>query len=423
MPNTAGNLRGTARLGAMGVMAVIAVALAGVLAGFMLSLASASRQFEHAVLAEQQAAAVTAMARQADHLDAAVLVPPIAEYRALIAREAAFLPDRSLRAQRAEIARADHLAALVAQPAERGQVVALLGAIAAGEQVEVAEARAELAHSRRVTVAMAGLLVAVALAAAGLGGWQLLRSNRDLAAQVATRTADLVAVDRSRRLFFAKASHELRTPVTALRTVAEVALAGGGDGRAALGDVVAQAQFLGRRIEDMLALASAEEGRPVLTLAPCDLRDVVAAAQAAAQAYARSIEVVLVVAMPAAPVPICGDARWLKQALLAVIDNGLKFSDPDGALALALEITAGEAVVTIADDGPGILPTELPRVFDAYYQAEAGRVRGGTGLGLALARWVVEQHGGRICAENGAAGGARIVLTLPVVGRLLVGPA
>ena len=125
----------------------------------------------------------------------------------------------------------------------------------------------------------------------------------------------------------------------------------------------------------------------------------------------------MVATIPAAPVLVQADARWLEQALLAVIDNGLKFSDPDGVLALALAVTADEAVVTIADDGPGILPTELPRVFDAYYQAEAGRARGGTGLGLALARWVAEQHGGRIYAENGAAGSARIVLTLPVERR------
>ena len=109
------------------------------------------------------------------------------------------------------------------------------------------------------------------------------------------------------------------------------------------------------------------------------------------------------------------DARWLGQALLAVVDNGLKFSDPGGRLGLSLAMAGGRAILAVADDGPGIVPAELPRIFDAYYQAEAGRGRGGTGLGLALARWVAEQHGGWIRAENRPDGGCRVVLGLELM--------
>jgi len=404
--------------GSLAALLVIALALAGVLAGFVVSLRAASRAFEHAVIAEQQAAAVTAIARQAGH-DGAALAEWVADYRDLVRRESAVLPQGSA-VPREEMARADAVATLARDPGARGQLAALLGEMARGERAEVAQARAEMGATRRRMLVLGGLLAGVALAAAGLGGWSLWRANRDLAGQVAARTEDLLAVDRSRRLFFAKASHELRTPVTALRSVAEVALASmgaacGGDARAVLGDVVAQAQFLGHRIDEMLALASAEEGRPVLALVPCDLRAVMAGVAAAAGAYARSVEVEIVCEQPDSAVMVMADARWLGQAVLAVVDNGLKFSDPGGRLRMELQVAGGEAVMGVTDAGPGILPKELPRIFDAYYQAEAGRERGGTGLGLALARWVAEQHGGWVRAENLAGGGCRVVLGLEVM--------
>ena len=379
------------------------------LAAFALSLASASRQFEHALIAQRQAALVEGLARDIDTMPRATLRQSLSAYRGLVNEERRYLPGGA--ANPAEVQRADALARMAEATADRAPLAALVRQIANAEANEVDEARDALDSTRRDTMVLGCALAAAALAATGIGAWQLHRANRDLAAEVAARTAELRGVDQSRRLFFAKVSHELRTPVTAIRAIAEVAEPQAAAG--ALADIVAQAGFLGHRIEEMLALAKAAEGRPSLSLMPVDLRGVMADAAAQAAPFARSVEVEIGQSAPAEPVLVLADARWLAQAMVAVLDNALKFSDPGASVDLALS-AAQTAVLRIADSGPGVLPRELPRLFDAYYQAEAGRMRGGSGLGLALARWVVESHGGTIHAENREDGGCCMVIELPL---------
>jgi len=378
---------------------VMAAALAGLMAGFVLSLRHGARQFEIALLAQQQAGLIASLADQPP----AQFPPRLAEYRALVAQESAL----GSPAHGDELARIEQLARA---PGDK----VLLATMLADERAEVTAARAALDHSRNRMVLLGGLLTLLALASAGAGLWRLVWANRALEREVAARTAQLQAVDRSRRLFFAKASHELRTPVTAMRSLAEVALAGGQQPHAVLNDVVAQAQFLSHRIDEMLSLASAQEGKPVLVLNSCDLRDIVAGALSAATPFARLVDVGLAYDRPADPVPVRADGRWLGQALLAIIDNGLKLSDPGAAVGITLARDGPRAILAIADHGPGMGEADLPLIFEAYYQSDEGRHRGGTGLGLALARWVAEQHGGTIRAENRPQGGARIVLTLPL---------
>lgn len=281
-------------------------------------------------------------------------------------------------------------------------------ALQAEQLAEAAAAAAEGARLRADQSSLAvkfnaGLLGAVVILCVFAGGWLFLRRSRHLERLLSQRAVELEEVDSSRRLFFATASHELRTPVTAIRGEAEVALADAEDldtVRQALRHITAHAKFLNHRIEEMIGIARTSDGKLHLHKGRLDLRDVVAGALQDARTFANSVEVALDLTMPDTPVPVVGDAVWLKRAVLAVIENALKFSPMEGRVSIALTEREGLAEVTITDQGPGVMPEELPLVFDAYYQTDAGKARGGSGLGLAMTRWVAEQHGGRAGARN-----------------------
>lgn len=337
------------------------------------------------------------------------------------------------------------------------EVRRLAGAIAAREIKEAAQARAEaeaVAYQTRILViSAAGALLFVPLAlaillqrllvaplrrleaatddlAAARAGTRRkpagLREIRALAARfnamaeaveqrVAQRTAqlkqanaELAAVDRRRRLFLAKVSHELRTPVTAIRGEADVALRHGDtpeDWHEALSNIEQTSLFLGRRLDDLMALAQAEDARLTLTHEAIDPFTATRAACEVAAAYARAsgvaVEVFTLPPEATQGVRIAGDADRLQQAIAAVIDNAIKFSPPGGTVKVSAGTEAGEVVLRIMDEGPGVHPDELAGIFDSYVQGQGGRALGGMGLGLSLARWIVEAYRGHITAENG----------------------
>lgn len=389
----------------------VVVVVGALLLGFTLSLADAARQFEHALLAQRQAAQVAILARDAAAGDRDGWRDGLAQYRALIAQEARYLAAGE--GNEAEERRADLLARQGAAPGSAQALAQTARKVAADEQAEVDAARDRLDATRRHAVIWGGLLALAALAATTAGAVQLQRANRDLSREVAAQTARLEAIDRSRRLFFAKASHELQTPVATIRTMAEVALGGGDDPVATLAAIVPQTEVMGHRIAEMLSLSAAAEGRPALRRRPADLREILAQAVGQIAPLARSLDVALAGPGETGPALLRADQRWLTQGLLAVLHNAIRFSDSGGVVTIALGVAAGQARIIVADAGPGVLDPELPRIFDAYYQTETGRARGGTGLGLALARWVVDMHEGSIHAEN-ADPGCRMVIVLPL---------
>ena len=258
--------------------------------------------------------------------------------------------------------------------------------------------------------------------AAEIGGQRraLSDTNLDLERQVAERTQRLEDVDSARRLFLSRVSHELRTPATVVRGEAEVALrdpkADAARLRDALEHVVANGAFLQRRLDDLLALARSEDGRLSIRREPVDLTVIGREVAALAESYVRSSDVTLELAVAeGGGLRVIGDASWLQQALLALLDNAAKFG-AGGRVRLALTREGEAAVFTVADQGGGVAAADLPHLFDSYYQTDRGRERGGAGLGLSVARWVAEQHGGAIAARSPDGEGLTIEIRLPIAG-------
>ncbi|HEY0271337.1 MAG TPA: HAMP domain-containing sensor histidine kinase [Sphingomonas sp.] len=252
----------------------------------------------------------------------------------------------------------------------------------------------------------------------------LADANRFLESQVAERTAALArqnerlaAIDATRRRFFSQVGHELRTPVTVIRGEAEVVLrdaaASAGRLREALDHIVTNGAFLGRRIDDLLAVARAEDGRLTIGHERVDLVEVARAVERIAAPYAASAGITLTVETPDGSLPVDGDASWLQQALLALIDNAVRHAAHGGGGIILSVGRARDAIQAIvADDGPGVSAELLPRLFDAWSQADGAS--GGSGLGLAVARWVAHAHGGTIAAANAPIGGLVVTIGLPI---------
>lgn len=260
---------------------------------------------------------------------------------------------------------------------------------------------------------VAALLIAVG-AGAGYASRALVPIRRSLAAQRA-------ALQRQ-RAFAADASHELRTPLAVIRAsvddldrhrTAPVGAVG-----TALSDIREEVDQLTAMVDDLLLLARSDSGAISLERHPVDLGDV---ASAGASALAKlATERGVAVTVDPEPADMLGDQARLRQLVVILVDNAIRHSPSGGTVTVAVRRSGGAGVLTVDDDGPGIRPEDLPRLFDRFYRA-AGSPGGGTGLGLAIAAWIVAAHGGSISASNRAEGGARFSARLPLSGPGAVG--
>jgi heavy metal sensor kinase len=213
----------------------------------------------------------------------------------------------------------------------------------------------------------------------------------------------------------ADASHELRTPLAAMRSEIDVSLRADDlppVARRVLESAREEVDRMTRTVDDLLVLASLDEGRLELLVEPLDLHDVAARAVASLEALARTRGVALSVEGQAAMA--VGDADRLGHAVRNLVENAIKFSPERGQVVVSTWAADGEVGVTVRDQGPGVAPEVRERIFDRFFRADPSRTRstGGGGLGLAISREIAMAHAGRVWVDDAGARGSAFSLAL-----------
>jgi signal transduction histidine kinase len=218
------------------------------------------------------------------------------------------------------------------------------------------------------------------------------------------------------RDFTLNASHELKTPLALLHGEIEAAL---GDPetsphqREVFSSQLDEIQRLGKIVSDLSLLAKADAGQAQLRHEPVNLHELVQDSFADAQILAlpRRIKVHL---DPCEPATLHGDRHRLRQLLLNLTDNAIKYNEPGGTIGMFLRRLDQRSELVITNTGPGIAPERLPRVFDRFYRGDESHNHDieGSGLGLSIAQWIVEAHGGTI--QITSADETRVTVTLPL---------
>lgn len=253
--------------------------------------------------------------------------------------------------------------------------------------------------------------------------WQVTRNrvnDRFWMIELINRTAE-ADVSRAHTDFVANASHELRTPLASIIGFVET-LVDEGDGvdpptRARfLGTVLKESRRLQTLVDDLMSLSRIEAEKHDLPTEKLELNGLVA--QAAADAGKPAERSRVRVHKASGPVHVRGDRQQLEQVVRNLVDNALKYGDPEGEVTVALAPHEGGMVdLSVSDQGPGIAPEHLPHLTRRFYRTDPGRSRaaGGTGLGLAIVKHIVERHRGRLDIASTQGRGTTITARLPII--------
>jgi two-component system, OmpR family, sensor kinase len=220
----------------------------------------------------------------------------------------------------------------------------------------------------------------------------------------------------TQRRFMADASHEIRTPVSIMRTAADVTLSqpsrDEGEYREALVAIAQQTTRLTRLVDDMLVLARADGGGYPMVMTTVDLKAVVN--ECVRELGARAEDKGIRVHTSLEPLTLTGDEALLRRMLSNLVGNALTYTAEGGSVDISLAAADGRLMLSVADTGPGILPEDRERVFERFVRLDPARAAGGAGLGLAIARWVAEAHGGTVRVVSSGSGGTVFAASLPV---------
>jgi signal transduction histidine kinase len=226
------------------------------------------------------------------------------------------------------------------------------------------------------------------------------------------------AFERERR-FTADASHELKTPLAVLRGDIEVALRRErtpDEYRRVLQSSLEEIARLTKLTEDLLTLARSDAGESVLELEQVQLDQLASEARAYIAPLAESAGIALSYDVPSSPIAVEGDQKRLKQLLVNLLDNAIKYTPAGGSSRLALAVEDTNAVIEVTDTGRGIPSAALPHIFERFYRQtdpRDSRVTG-FGLGLAISKWIVDAHGGMIEVDSQEGRGSKFTVRLPL---------
>ncbi|MDE3135028.1 MAG: HAMP domain-containing protein [Acidobacteriota bacterium] len=219
--------------------------------------------------------------------------------------------------------------------------------------------------------------------------------------------------------FTADASHELRTPLALMRTTAEVSLRksrGEAEYREALAQILGESEKTTALIEKLMVLARADAGFESLERVPVNLVDTLSDVCREGRTLAEGKRITFQVRLAKGPILITGDPHALHRLFRILIDNAVKYTGPEGRIEVSLTVNPERALAEVRDTGIGIDAADLPHIFERFYRADKARSReqGGAGLGLSIAHWIADAHGGSIHAQSTLGVGSVFQVGLPL---------
>jgi heavy metal sensor kinase len=222
------------------------------------------------------------------------------------------------------------------------------------------------------------------------------------------------------RRFTADASHELKTPLTVLRAGVERAVTTPNlpqETLVVLEETLHEVNRMTELVDALLTLARADEGRAPLARETVDLRGLVHEVEETGELLAEPGDVRIEAEVPAEPVLLAVDRTRMRQLVLNLLTNAVKYTPAGGRVRITLASEAHRVTLAVSDTGIGIAPGDLPHIFDRFYRADIARTRtgerAGAGLGLAICRWIAEAHGGTIEVQSRPGRGTTFTVTLP----------